>query len=312
MRAANGGIRHALLALAGAVLVTTALPGSVTAQGVCAAPHSTGGLGASASVGTLPPGAGWVQVSGLRWVSDEFFSTDGEIRPLLADGVVTTNSVYFTGSIGVINGVEAYLQAPVHFLDFEDQTGRRTRTGLGDIRGALRISPSAFGVPVPVIVRAGVKVPGSDFPVDATIIPLTEGQTDWELSVEYGRNLIAPSPLAPATLYGVAWVGYRWRELNEEAARRPGDELFAHAALGGFLDPVDWELGLEVVRGQPPVQQGFRLDGARRELVQLTPAVSYEVGPGRAGVSVQLPVNGRNLPTGPSLSVSYLLIWGGL
>lgn len=287
------------------------MPSPTAAQGVCAAPHSTGGVSASASVGTLPPGAGWFQLSALRWVSDGFYSSDGDIRPLLAGGRVVTHSVYLTGSIGVLPGVEAFVQAPVHSLAFDDQTGQRSRTGLGDLRGALRVSPEAFGIPVPVIVRGGVKLPGSEFPIDATVVPLTEGQRDWELSVEYGRNLIQPSPLAPPTLYGVAWVGYRWRELNEESARKPGNALFGHVAVGGLLDPVEWELAVEAVLGEPPVQQGFRLDGARRELWQLAPTVAYAAGPGRVSFGIQLPVAGRNLPTGPSFNLGYTLGWHG-
>lgn len=298
--------RGAVAAVLTGVLVA---PAALSAQGLCAAPHSTGSMSAQSSVGTLPPGAGWLQVSVLRWVSDDFFGSDGEIRPLLADAVVTTHSVYLTGSVGLVVGVEAYVQLPVHDLLFEDQTGRRTRAGVGDIRGALRLSPAGFGVPVPVVVRAGVKLPGSDFPVDATVIPLTEGQRDWEVSVEHGRNLIEPSPLAPPTLYGVVWLGYRWREAHEESARKPGDELFGNLALGGLLDPFDWELGLQMVLGRSPVQQGVRLDGARRQLWQITPTVAYPIGPGRASVSAQLPVAGRNLPAGPSLSLGYLFDW---
>lgn len=304
------GLRGWVAVLA-AVLATGLAAGSAGAQGVCAAPHSTGGLSSGATVSTLAPGAGWLELSVLRWVSDDFFSTDGDVRPLLADGVVTTHSVYLTGSVGVLPGVEVFAQAPIHDLRFQDQTGRRARTGVGDVRAAVRVSGQAVGLPIPVIFRGGVKLPGSDFPVDATIIPLTEGQRDWELSVEYGRNLVQTSPLAPPTLYGVAWLGYRWRELNAAAARRPGNELFGHAAVGGLLDPFDWELGIEMVLGQPPVQQGFELEGARRELWQVTPTLSYPLGPGRASLSAQVPLAGRNLPAGPSFSVGYGLSWAG-
>ena len=305
--------RSVALAVAIAAVVTLGLePGPAAAQGVCAAPHSTGGLAADASVGTLAPGAGWFQLSGLRWVSEDFFSPDGEVRPLLAGGRVTTHSVYLTGAVGVVPGVEAFIQAPVHSLVFQDQTGQRTRTGFGDIRGAVRISPEALGVPVPVIVRGGVKLPGSEFPVDATVVPLTEGQRDWELRAEYGLNLLQPSPLAPPTLYAVAWLGYRWRELNEKSTRKPGNELFGHVAVGGLLDPIDWELALEMVLGEPPVQQGFTLTGARRELWQLTPTVAYPIGPGRASLGAQLPLTGRNLPAGPSFNLGYTVGWDGL
>lgn len=288
--------------------VAVLLPAPGAAQGVCAAPHSTGGMTGSSTVGTLPAGDGWMQVAALRWVSDEFYGSDGELRPLLAEGVSTTHSLYFTASLGLVSGIEVWLQAPLHSLEFEDQTGRRTRTGIGDIRAAVRVSGAAVRLPgFPVVLRAGVKLPGSSFPVDATVIPLTEGQRDWELSAEYGHALVQPSPLAPPTLYGVGWLGYRWRETNEEAARRPGDELFAHLAFGGLLDPFSWQLALETVQGSPPVQQGVELTSADRELWQVGPTVFYPLGPGRLSAGALIPLSGRNLPAGPSLSVGYLL-----
>ena len=293
-----------------AAMAYIALPARGTAQGVCSAPHSTGGISTGSGVAVLPPGAGWLQLTGLRWVSSEFFGTDGAVRPLLAGGTVTTHSLYATLSVGVLTGVDVLAQAPVHDLTFEDQTGRRERAGIGDVRAALRIGGAAFGLPeLPVVVRGGVKLPGSRFPVDATVIPLTEGQRDWELSIAYGLGLIQPSPLAPPTLAAAAWLGYRWREPNEDADRKPGDEVFGHLEIRGLLDPFTWTAGVDAVFGRPPIQQGFELPGARRELWQLTGSAALPAGPGRVSASLQLPVAGRNLPTGPSLSIGYVVEW---
>ncbi|MDX1674587.1 MAG: hypothetical protein R3314_07335 [Longimicrobiales bacterium] len=63
------------------------------------------------------------------------------------------------------------------------------------------------------------------------------------------------------------------------------------------------------VLGEPPVQQGFTLDGARRELWQIAPTLAYDTGSGRLSLGAQLPVAGRNLPAGPSLNLGYTLTW---
>jgi hypothetical protein len=295
-------------AVGAALLGLAAAPAA--GQGVCAAPHSTGSISSGASAGTLPSGAGRLQLSALRWVSDRFFGPGGEVRSLLSGGSVTTHSLYLAGTFGVLPGLEIHGELPVHDVTFRDQTGTRRRTDLGDFRAAVRFAPAAMGLALPVVLRAGVKLPGSDFPVDATVVPITEGQRDWELRLEYGRAILQPSPLAPPTLYGSGWIGYRWREVNEAAARKPGNERFGRLGFGGVLPPVQWEVAGEIILGEPPVQQGFRLDGARRELWQLSGAFAYDDGFGRTRLGVQLPVAGRNLPTGPSYSLSYAVNWG--
>lgn len=282
-------------------------------QAVCTAPHSAGGVASGGGGATLAPGAGWLQLSTLRQASDGFFGPDGDTRPLLADGEVVTYSVYATAAIGLLPGLSLWAQLPVHSLRFEDLGGSAESTGVGDVRAAVRIGGDLFGVTgVPVLLRAGMKVPGQSFPVDATVIPLTEGQVDWELSVEYTRDLVRASPLAPAALYGQVWLGYRWRTTNEDAARTPGNEMFARLAAGGLLDPIRWQIALQTLEGEAPTQQGFRLDGAARRLWVISPSILLDVGPGRLGLGGQLPVAGRNLPTGPAFDVGYLLQWSGV
>ena len=66
-------------------------------------------------------------------------------------------------------------------------------------------------------------MPGSDFPVDATVLPLTEGQLDFETSLASGGTL------GSLPLYVTGWLGYRLRSENQEAARKPGDEGYEAA-----------------------------------------------------------------------------------
>ena len=98
---------------------------------------------------------------------------------------------------------------------------------MGDIRAAVRVGGELLGVRVPFALRAGIKLPGSEFPVNPRVLPLTEGQRDLEVSLEsgwVGDDL---------PVYLVGWVGYRWRGPNRTAGFEPGDEWFGHVALGG-------------------------------------------------------------------------------
>ncbi len=192
----------------------------------------------------------------------------------------------------------------MHRLTVDGDGGESESAGLGDIRGAVRVSPALAGFEWPVALRAGLKVPGSDFPVDATVLPLTEGQVDAEVSLESGY---APEDWP---VYLVGWVGYRWRFEDAESQYDPGDERFAHAAVGGTASVLYWELGVDALWGLAPVDQRVVVEGSARRLVQLLPTVGMDVAGGRLELTVPVPVSGKNLPSDPGVSLGYRTAWG--
>jgi hypothetical protein len=149
-----------------------------------------------------------------------------------------------------------------------------------------------------------VKLPGSSFPLDATIIPLTEGQRDVEVSVETGRTF------ANRAFYVLGWTGYRWRAENIEAARKPGNEAVGHLAVGTALGGMRFELGSDLLVADAPRQLGFEVTAARRRLYQLAPTVTRKVGMGDLEFTSVIPLVGRNLPTGAGFSAGYRVGWG--
>jgi hypothetical protein len=297
-------MRWEVLTLATSIMV--AWPAPVHPQAVCSAPHSSPVLAGGGSIETLAPRSGWLQASVYGQRSSEFFGTGGDRQPFLAGGRVRTRSLYVTAALGLFRGIDVWAQLPVHNVSYVDDGGSRERSGFGDPRLALRVGPELVGLGgVPLAIRAGVKLPGSQFPVDAAIIPLSEGQTDWELSVETGRAFTG------LPLYLLAWAGYRWRGLNETADRKPGDEWFGHLAAGGPVGAFRWELAAEYLRGHPPRHLGFEVPASRRRLMQLQPTVARRVGPGDLEFTSQVPLVGRNLPSGPGFSLGYRIAWGG-
>lgn len=289
------------LSCVGAVLL---MPAAAAAQAVCSAPHSSPTLAQSGAIATLPAGAGWIQLSLLGQRADEAFGPTGGRQDFAGSATFDTRSAYLTGAVGVGAGLEVWAQMPVHRLRVTGPAGASRSSGLGDLRGAVRLSPALLDLEWPVALRAGVKIPGSDFPVDATELPLTEGQRDVELSVESGWA----SPDRP--FYLVGWVGRRWRARNDGALFEPGDETFAHLAVGGFAGPVSLELGLDGLWGATPEEQGLALPGARRRLLQILPTVGSAVGPGRLEVTTPVSLAGRNLPATVGVSLGYRVTRG--
>lgn len=302
-RTSRSRTRFGRAALSIAIAFAAGAPG-LAGQAICSAPHSSPTLTQSGSIETLPAGSGWVQLSAFGQDADEFFNPGGDRQPFLADSEFRTRSAFLTGAIGVTEGLELWAQVPIHRLQVDATSGGSTSSGVGDLRFAARIGSRLVGLELPIAIRAGVKLPGSDFPVDATVLPLTEGQRDMELSVESGTGF------ADLPLYAMGWIGYRWRGPNDEAAREPGDEVFAHLAVGGSAGRVSWEIAADALWGQPPIAQGVVLDGERRRLVQVLPTVGVGLGPGRLELTLQFPVSGRNLPVGTGLSLGYRHTWG--
>ena len=293
-------ITWAVAALVGVL----ALPLAARAQAVCSAPHSSPMLSQSGAIRTLTPGAGWFQLSVYGQNATESFNPIGDRQPFIAGNQFRTRSAFVTGAVGVLAGVELWAQIPVHSLAVEGPAGASRGNGVGDVRLATRVGAEAFGLEAPIALRAGIKIPGGDFPVDARLLPLTEGQTDFEVSIESGHAL------SGLPLYVVGWLGYRWRGENATAAREPGDEWFGHAAVGGGIGAFSWEVGADVLRGGTPTAQGFTLDNERRRLILLVPTVGYDVGPGRLEFTLQSPLSGRNLPAATGLSLGYRALWG--
>ena len=286
------------------VLAAGIVPGYATAQAICSAPHSSPTLAQSGSLRTLPKGGRWLQLSAYGQRATRFFDPNGNRQPFLAGSEFDTRSLFLTGAIGVRSGFELWAQVPVHDLDVESAGGDSRASGFGDVRIATRLGSELVGLDLPISLRLGAKIPGSDFPVDATVLPLTEGQIDWEVSLESGLRL------RDSSTFIVGWIGYRWREENEEAAREPGDELFASVAIGGTQNRFTWQVTGDALWGGVPLAQGFRLPGDKRRFVQILPTVGMSLGPGQLEATAQFPVWGQNLPAGIGVSMGYRLNWG--
>lgn len=282
-----------------------ARPNSPWAGILAAAALLSAGATGAAGQWVEEPGRGWVDVTLYHQDTREAFGVDGGVREFFGEGHAVSTSLFVTGAVGLFSGVDAWIQVPYHRLEFTDLAGDRRRTGVGDIRLYLRVRPTEYlGVSFPLTIRGGVKVPVGDFTVNSEVIPLGDGQTDWELMAEVGHSFY------PFPAYVNGWVGYRWREQHEETDRDFGDEVFFLAQAGGNAGNVLFQLVAEGWDGGTPVVEGFRIPSAERSLFQVTPTVGYRLGPGSAEVGVRIPLAGENLPAGEALVLGYFASWG--
>lgn len=255
------------------------------------------------------PGTGWVDVAVTHQDTNLKFNRDGNVTDFdTEDARSVTTTVRVTGALGLFRGVDAWVDVPYHRLAFNDVQADRLQTGIADPRLFLRAGPSLFGVndmPVAVALRGGVKFPVGEFDIDAEVIPLSEGQRDWELLLEVGKSL------HPWPMYVMGWAGYRWREENATSNTKPGDERVFHLATGGSISRFEWKIAVDGVLGRPPTRTDFNLvlENDRRELVQVMPTVGWTVGAGTIQAGARIPVHGRKVPAGPSLTLGYILDW---
>lgn len=293
--------------LAAGLIASAAAATSLDAQAVCSAPHSSPTL-SRAGVGTLPFGSGWVQVTGYYTHSTEFFNSAGEIQPLLTGGRTSTSSIFVTAAGGIGQGLELWLQVPVHRVTRNDAAADIARIAVGDPRISLRASGALVGLDaLPVTIRGGLKLPGSQFPVNPDEVPISEGQTDFELTIEAGRLLPGSYPL-----HVVGWAGYRWRFKDADRDRKPGNERFVRLGAGGPVGPgsrLRWDVAVEGLWGAGLEQQGLVLDSARRRLVQLLPTLGWKLGGAELEVTGRFNISGRNLPSGSAVTAGVVLPW---
>ena len=284
-------------------------PLGLLAQGSCTVPHGLSGAPQGLTIATMPPGSGWVQLTMFRLDTRDEFNQLGSLEPYFAEGHLTTTSLLATAAVGVITGVEVRLHLPVHSLHFDEVSGSRKKVGVGDPRLGVRVDSRLLGLdpaslPVSFALNAGVKFPGSEFPIDAQLIPLTEGQTDRELALELGRSF------AGGALQVIGWAGYRWRGLNEKADRKPGNERFAYLSVGGPVSRFTWRVGVQGLSGAAPRVLGLLLQSDRRSMLEVFPTLGMPIGSGVLEVGARVPIDGRNLPAGNAVSLSFFLPWG--
>lgn len=253
--------------------------------------------------------AQWAQGQGNVWIKSALFwqNTKKEFGP---DGTRRTeptgkeaNSVVvFTDVIiGVLPTVDIWVQVPYLDLSVTSPAQELDENGFGDLRTWVRWQAlDLFGGSTPVALRAGFKAPVGFQSLDDQVIPVGEGQWDFEVWGEIGHSFW------PAPVYSELWIGYRFRERNDLLKKTPGDEFTFLVETG--VNPIDGTLikaTLDGLIGQRWIVEGLRTSKKRRIItLQLSGAVNLvKTVWGEAGV--RLPLDGQSFPAGPQLVAGF-------
>ena len=210
------------------------------------------------------------------------------------DGQYESRAVFFESMYGVTDRLDLGLQIPYFDQSFANAALARTDTGLSDIRALAKFR--LLAKPLVLAFKAGVKVPTGEFKNEDGLIPVGEGQWDFDFVGQIGRSFW------PLPLYGNIDLGYRVRTRNEQIDRDPGDEWFLNAEMGYQLVRQLMLLGkCEVLRSDPAIDffGDFEIETGIKRITYLTPALLYAVGQRTTiEAAVRFSLNGRNFPAG--------------
>ncbi len=245
-----------------------------------------------------PQRQGWTSFAMYYLDTREEFSPTGQVRDIILDGHAQTASFFLTLAMGIAPGVDLWVQPSYHRLEFADLDGTRISWGFGDTRVYARTAPLRLvGSDFPFAIRVGTKLP-TDFESGTNLIPLGDGQRDWEVLAEVGHSFW------PRPFYAQGWAGYRWREAKEDGGDF-GNERFFNVSFGGGGEPLGFKIQFEGWYGGAFTEVGLGGAGLKREMVRLYPSLLVTAGPGQVELGSRLPLSGQNLATGPELVVGY-------
>ena len=264
---------------------------------------------ASAGAWTLPAGTTWAKVTYFQQRADEWYTANAEFsgrlfdagtrRPYRFGGEYESKAIFIEGFVGITDRLDFGMQIPYFDQKFSDDTRLEpgADAGFSDLRlmAKLRLTEK----PAIVTLKTAVKMPTGEFRNEDGLIPVGEGQSDYDFIIQVGRSFW------PLPIYANADIGYRIRTINEDIDRDPGDEWLFNAEVGySVSERLLFALKLDALRGGRGTEFGFiRSSSLIKRITYISPTVSYRIaGEAALEVSVRSTINGRNFPAGQQLT----------
>jgi len=248
---------------------------------------------------TQPKGTHWFKAGFMFQDTTERYFIDGERTPYFFDGRSQTRALFLELVTGLTDRWDVKAQIPIFGISFNDIADERTSTGPGDLRVESRYN--LLNGPVVLTAGGAVKFPTGEFVNDAEIVPVGEGQYDFDVFAEVGKSLW------PVRGYVTGKVGYRFRAVNAETEIDYGNEIIWRVE-GGYQFTTHF-FGKLLVRGLHGFDTSsfdIPLESLKRAIVYVEPGVSIALSPSRGiELSVPISVSGRNWPAGPVFNVSF-------
>ena len=266
---------------------------------------------------TLPQGRFWGKVTFFQQETDEWYLASPEFsggelypagtrRPYRFNGEYQSRAIFIEGYYGVTDRFDLGVQIPYFDQTFGDDTrvDPPSDAGFSDVRVFAKWR--VLEKPALFTLKTGVKIPTGEFRNEDGLIPVGEGQWDFDFIGQVGRSFW------PLPLYGNVDVGYRVRRKNEEIDRDPGDEFFLNAELGYTITRQILLIGkLEMLRSEPAIDFGFRNRSQIKRVTYVNPALVYHLaGDTALELGVRYTLSGRNFPAGRQLTLGVSTSFG--
>ena len=144
-------------------------------------------------------------------------------------------------------------------------------------------------------LKTGIKMPTGEFKNEDGLIPVGEGQWDFDFVAQLGRSFW------PLPLYGNVDIGYRLRTRNDAIDRDPGDERFLNAELGYNVTAKLMLVGkYELLRSDPSTEFGTIENRSQiKRITFLMPVLLYAIDECTVvEAALWISLNGRNYSAG--------------
>ena len=264
---------------------------------------------AQAGAWTLAKGQVWSKITLMNQsTNEEYVSVGGAGRlPDLStiyqpgdraryreNGQYDSRAFFFDFFYGVTDRIDVGVQIPFFRQEFENIGFRapNAASGFSDIRTFLKYR--LFLNPAVGTIKLGFKAPTGDFQNQDGLIPVGEGQWDFDFIFQLGRSFW------PLPGYANLDVGYRVRLKNDEIDRDPGNEWFFNAEVGYTpLKKLLLALKVEGIHGNPSRVFGLTLPRDVKRITYFSPTLL--VGPHQnlsLEAALRISVGGRSFPAG--------------
>ncbi len=259
---------------------------------------------------TLPAGRVWTKVSWFQQTTQEWYidapepvlRADGTFgkhpigirRPYWVGGEYSSQAIFLEGFVGLTDWLDLGVQVPYFDQAFDDETRAEAPAdaGLSDLR--IFAKTQLLQNPLILTLKLGAKMPTGEFRNEDGLIPVGEGQWDFDVFVQAGRSLW------PLPAYVNVDVGYRVRMRNDEIDRDPGDEWLVNAEIGA--QPRPWlsvALKYEMLRSGKGETFGIRTASLIKRISYLAPTIGVRVyGDTWIEAAMRSSLGGRNFPAG--------------
>jgi len=274
---------------------------------------------AGAGAWTLPQKKLWGKVTYFQQTTNEWYVAspqfiDGQVvstgqrAHYNFNGQYESKMLFAEGFYGVSDRFDVVVQIPYFDQSFADETRSEpvADAGLSDMR--LFAKFRLVDKPVLFSLKTGVKMPTGEFKNEDGLIPVGEGQWDYDFVAQLGRSFW------PLPLYANVDVGYRVRTKNDEIDRDPGDEWFLNAELGYNITRKLMLMGkYELLRSDPSIEFGSIVNRSQiKRIAFMMPVLLYAIDEHTAvEAALRISLNGRNYPAGQQFILGVSSAIGG-